>query len=492
MRLFAPSVDPDGWRSLDKRTLLTDPIKVLRNFAVPALVGMIGIASTGGGWGALFVLPFALAGSAFLGAIPWLTTSYRITATHVEIRSGVFNRRTLTARLDRVRSVDLEAQLIQRLLGITTVKIGTGVDEGQVELDSLSQAGAEELRRSLLHRSHTTADPTPAAPAPIAHMEWSWLRFAPLNLVNLALLGGTLAALAGQLQGDLRSVINRDTVSNVLSHGALWLAIVVVLAIAVGWTVVACLGYALRWFGLSVTREQGKDGPTLRRHSGLFTTQSITVDESKVRGICLRRQLLIRAAGGAELSLLTIGLKDDTPALLPAAPLPVVRRLGANVLADDAPLVAPLRPHGPKPLWRYLRWAVVKAAVVAVVLAVPVWAFDSSWAVVAVPTVVVLACLTLSAIGRARALGHTQTEHHLVARSGFLVEDLVALELDGIVGWRLRQTPFDRRLGLARLTATTAAGKEKVVIHDVPLGAAITLAAGATPTLVEPFLTPAR
>jgi putative membrane protein len=62
------------------------------------------------------------------------------------------------------------------------------------------------------------------------------------------------------------------------------------------------------------------------------------------------------------------------------------------------------------------------------------------------------------------------------------------LEADGIVGWRLHQSFWDRRRGLAQLTATTAAGGEAVLVPDVPLGEAVAVAAAATPRAVAGFL----
>ncbi len=67
-------------------------------------------------------------------------------------------------------------------------------------------------------------------------------------------------------------------------------------------------------------------------------------------------------------------------------------------------------------------------------------------------------------------------------------KDRIVLEIDGIVGWNVRQGFFDRRLGLAQLTATTAAGTEAVLVRDVPLGEAIVVAQAATPRFVDAFV----
>ena len=77
---------------------------------------------------------------------------------------------------------------------------------------------------------------------------------------------------------------------------------------------------------------------------------------------------------------------------------------------------------------------------------------------------------------------------HLVSGSGALARRRTVLERDGVIGWVVRQTYFQRRAGLATLVATTAAGGERVEIVDVPYDAAVAVAAEVTPGAVGDFL----
>jgi len=54
----------------------------------------------------------------------------------------------------------------------------------------------------------------------------------------------------------------------------------------------------------------------------------------------------------------------------------------------------------------------------------------------------------------------------------------------------VRQTFFQRRAGLATLTATTAAGRQRYAVTDVPLSLALPLADRALPGLLGEFLVP--
>ena len=85
--------------------------------------------------------------------VQYLTLRYRVGAETVQVRRGLFTKETKTARLERVRSIDVEGNLLMRLLDLRTITIGTGVDDGQVELEGIRTRDAEELREGLLRRS---------------------------------------------------------------------------------------------------------------------------------------------------------------------------------------------------------------------------------------------------------------------------------------------------------------------------------------------------
>ena len=113
-----------------------------------------------------------------LGISRWVTTRYRITPTVVEVRRGLLQRKHLTVPRDRVRTVDVSAHPLQRLLRLVKVEIGTGTSHHRSEtlkLDGLPVATAAPLRAELLHRA-------PAAPttAPAADLPWTALDAAPV------------------------------------------------------------------------------------------------------------------------------------------------------------------------------------------------------------------------------------------------------------------------------------------------------------------------
>jgi len=452
----------------------------------------------------VWTLPLLVLAPIAFGSLPWLTTRYRITDTQFQKHTGLLNKKQLTAPLDRIRSVDLEATVLHRILGLSKVQIGTGVDDTRITLDSLSVAQAHELRAVLMARRTATAvgsepvDESPDAPDDphrppeqpvevLARINWSWLRFAPFSLARLAVVAGALGVLSQF--GDELPFFSRDNVEGAwewLASFALPLVIVVgvVLGIA-GWVVIAVAGYVVQWWNLVLAREQGH----LRLSAGLFTTRSTTVEDARIRGVELSEPVLLRLVGGGELATLATGVgAGGVTTVLPPCPVGVATDVGHTLLGEEGTLTSALTPHGPSARRRChvsAQWATVFLTAAAVA-AVSVFELPS-WLPVLVAVVVATLGL-VSAEAEYAHLGHVLTERHLVAGSGAWERRRTVLERDGVIGWVVQQSVFQRRLGLSTLVATTAAGAERVAVRDVSLDRAVALADAATPGLLAAFL----
>ena len=123
----------------------------------------------------------------------------------------------------------------------------------------------------------------------------------------------------------------------------------------------------------------------------------------------------------------------------------------------------------------------------AAALAVVHWARRGP-GVAAGRALVLLPVAALLAADRYRSLGHAVADASLVARSGSLVRRRSILSAEGIIGWNVERSFFQRRVGLATLTATTAAGQQHYDVQDVELGEALRVAEALVPGLAAPFL----
>ncbi|MDR7252593.1 putative membrane protein [Nocardioides sp. BE266] len=496
----------DGWVRLSPRKLLLDPVKAVGQAVVPVVVALVGVSQSDMRWWPFF-LPLAILAPLALGAIPWLTTHYRLTDAQIQVRSGLLNKKTSTAPLERVRSVDLEASLLHRILGLQKVQVGTGVDDDRITLDALAAADAHALRTTLLRRREATPSGGPApetdaaeadqallpvtrpAPTLLARIDWSWLRFAPFSLARLVILAGALGVFS-QFADEL-PIWNEETATSAWHWITQFALVAVVLVLffgsLAGWVVVAVGGYVVQWWNFLLVREHG----SLHLTHGLFTTRSITVEEAKVRGVELREPALLRVVGGAELATLATGVEDGVTQVLPPCPRDVAVGVGQAVLESPDPLTRPLVEHGPRARRRAWFRQLRAALVVVAVAGVAAWWFDVSWAWVTAFAVAALVGASLVGEASYRHLGHALGDRHLVAGSGDLARIRTVLETEGIIGWVFAQSWWQRRIGLSDLTATTAAGHEHVLVKDVRLDVAVALADRATPGLLTPFVEPA-
>ncbi|WP_327322864.1 PH domain-containing protein [Streptomyces sp. NBC_01210] len=492
----------DGWQRLDRRTVLVTALVmagVVAGAGLPIALGLAGAMPLWQAFGRVLAGALLLV-AAGTGAdyVRWRRTRYRIGPERAELHTGLLLVKRRSLARERIRSVDLTANPLLRVLGLVKVRIGTGEHsaggESTLELDPVSRAAGECLRRELLARaagpSGTHREGTLAARDP------SWIRYAPVSFVA-PLLGG--AAVGGVMQvsewfGAQGKVIDwvgdrfRDT-------PVVWMLVVLVVAAGAA-GVVGALGLWIEmWWNYRLEREPGG---TLRVRRGLFTARSISMEERRLRGVELVEPLGVRMFGAARVDAVATGLvKDDDDkhadlkVLLPAAPRAMADEVSAQVLRETvAPTsAARLTGHPRAARTRRLRWALAASLPPVLVLAVlgarvtPVLLYLAAACVAAaVPIAVILA------LDAYRNLGHAISGAYLVARSGTVRRATVALQRSGVIGWTLKQSVFQRRAGVLTLTATTAAGAGAYSVYDAAEGEGLAFASEAVPGLLEPFL----
>jgi putative membrane protein len=489
---------PGEWQRLDPRMLLVYPVKELIRF-LPVLVGLFiaGTASGGSGdWWHFFgvVVPVSL------GVMRYFTTYFRIADQRVELRRGLLNRHVLSTPLDRVRTVDITASPIHRLLGLTTVRVGTGTasndDEDRLDLDGLPAERARQLRADLLlvgvaERAGTTDQPPPADRTVLV-FDPRWVRFAPLTSSGLVIAAATLGVITQAVNtfGGFNR-LDPQRFADDASGWSVWAAVPLgLVALALVVALLSIGGYVLTNWGFTLTRTGSARGGAWHLRRGLLTTRETTLDVERVRGVSVGEPLGLRLAGGGRTSAIVTGLdrqQSGSSVLVPPAPRSVVLRVAGAVLGTDAPLTAPLLDHGPRARTRRFTRALTPAGIVLVAALLLVLLADTPAWVLAIAALGVPVALALAA-DRARALGHALVDGHVVARSGCLDRRREALEVGGVIGWNFRSTWFQRRAGLTSLVATTAGGRQAVTVPDVPEQAALSLARAALPELLGQFL----
>lgn len=514
----------DRWRRLAWGMLLVQPVRELLRF-VPLLLVLLVVGRSGTSrppW------EFAVAGLVILyGVGRFVSTRWRVTPEAVEVRHGVFGRRVLTAPRERIRTIDISAHPLQRMLGLVRVRIGTGTSGPTargVELDGVSRATAEALRTALLHRRTTTddgdtdthpgadtaSDRTSTAPGRRDHVLAAftprWLLYGPATLSGVVTAAAVLALgmrLLGEAQVRPTEVGPIAAVLRHLSDQSWWAAGLQVLAgVLVVTTLLSLAGYLLSYWGFRLVRQESTDDPTdpdtaLQTTRGLVATRSTTIAEQRLHGVERVEPLLLRAVGGARSIAVTTGLPERGSTrggdlLVPPAPRGTVMAVERLVLAEPGPdpVTAPLTPRGPAARRRRYVRALLGVAVVAAIATALWWrGVVPGW--VPVATVGLLPPAALLARDRFAALGHALLDSGhpraggrvLVSRLGSLVRRRVVLRRSGVIGVVWRSSPFQRRAGLVTMTVTTAAGAQHYDLPDLTEGVAVAVAQDLVPVV---------
>ncbi|MFZ0903639.1 MAG: PH domain-containing protein [Mycobacterium sp.] len=495
--MTAPVQRPQtAWQRLSPRMLLVHPVhELLRE--LPLLIGGLVLGSTTGNQSWTVAV---LALSAVVGVARWFTTSYRIDSDpesgQVQLRAGLLNRKVLSVPRNRIRSVQTDARLLHRLMGLAVLRVSTGQGSGGehgsggFELNAVRVDQVPRLRAILLAESPQSGDAPTSEPAAsssvVARWQPSWLRYAPLSLSGLL----TMAAAAGVVyqSGFVGPLQHSRLVASGLAAaerlGVAATVAVIAAVVLVASVLLAVLRSLLVYGNLVLLRR----GDVLHLRHGLLRLREHTYDMSRLRGGTLRQPLLVRVFGGARLDAVMTGVHGagESSVLLPPCPVSTAEAVLTGLVGgpENAWVVAgPLRGHGSRAAAR--RWTRalgvplltgVALAVVTVLVgisAVPAWLW-TAW-------VAVTAWCALLAADRVSALGHRVDSHWLVMRAGSLERRRDCLATAGIIGWTVRQSPLQRRSGVATLVAATAAGIKRYPLIDVPENQVWAVAAEASP-----------
>jgi putative membrane protein len=433
--------------------------------------------------------------SAVAAAVSWWRFGYAVGERAVVVTRGLLTRSVRTVPLDRVRGVEVEAPLLHRLLGLVRVRIDaaagssvTGAEE--LLVDGVPRAEGDRLRTALLTRR-----PRPVASGPdgavrpaeapdgpvepvepvepieeeIARFDNRWLLYAPLVGGYLAAPLAAVGAL-GRLVDELPARFVPDVEGpDVVDGSVIALAVVAAVLVLVLGSVIGAA--VVNWRFRLVRR-----GGSLIAVRGLVTRRHTELEIDRIRGYTVSEGLGMRLVGAARASALVTGLGDAARRgqLLPLGPRAEAWSLGARIV--EAP--GPLRAHPPAARRRAVVRSVASGGVVllagAVLTATLGW-----WWVLATGAALALLGVPLG-LGRYAALGHAAGPRSLAVRSGYLLRTHTVLQRRAVIGWQVRQSPFQRRSGLATVLACVGAGSGGYEAVDLAADEAAEFAAAAS------------
>lgn len=480
------------WRKLSARMLVVGPLGMLTRL-LPLFALSLWLGSNRDNYWFETIIASVVVGASLWR---WLVTRYRVGETHIEMRRGFFTREVLRVRRERIRSVNVESTLFHRLMRLSIVEIGTGQAESAKSsadrfiLNAIAAHQVEGLRAELLAHTDQAEQHHNSLGEDIAHWHPSWARFAPMSWIGC----GVLASLsfATWHMGDFHDRVRQSAVvDGYMSLTATfpwplnWVGNGVGVFLAA--SVLATITYVMRFgkFSLSTT------GPVLYVTNGLFKVQHRALDRARLRGVEIRKPLLLRLLGGARLRPIMTGTKNTgsgATILLPQAPRSEVIRVADIVHQHPYASTMKLRFHGRAAIWRRVTRGMIPAwffIILFVLIRIDKGPEFDRWLIYVLPAIVLFFALLI--IDRVRMLGHALLPGFLVTQHGSLEGKRQILQAEGIIGWNVTQSIFQRPLELVDVYAASAAGQGVYAILDIPQAEAWALVEALTPGVTQPW-----
>jgi putative membrane protein len=366
-----------------------------------AVVGQRGAREASLG-AALTVLGIGVPAAVFFGWLAWRAMRYRVTATELQVESGVVTKRSRRVPLARVQAVDVVRPFYARLLGLAELRLEVvGAGDAEAPLAFLTEERAASLRTQLLDLASgrdAAADDAPATEpdrvlvaVPTGPLVWSTLLGPPLVTLVALLVALPVALLVDGMAAGTVAFFALPLLFGVGSFA---------------------VRRILSEYGFTVA--ESADG--LRLRHGLLDTRSQTIPAGRVQAIRFREPLLWRPFGWVRVEVDVAGYSGGsqeqaaTGALLPVAPRQLAHDLVARVLGGPLPL--PERGAPAAARWRApLQFGRLRVGV---------------------------------------------DDRHLVSTAGILTTTTDVAPLAKVQSLRVTQGPYERRLGLASLHVDTA------------------------------------
>ena len=462
-----------------------------------------------GGWamagfaGIVALITLATAGLSWLS---WSRFAYGIVGNDLLIVEGILVRKRRTIPLARIQGVNVRADLVMRALGLAELRVQTagGGNEPEAKIGSIPLADAEVLRAALL-RGHKTeqelagtdaenpifgADPAGRMSdfrgalggaevareqaafeyaLSISRLVLSALTSKQITIILVIALGfsGQISQFVGpQFYEDAADVVSGLAIPLLIF--TIIMAIVIGLGIAVIVAVVRTWGFVARRVDNRVETEAGL---LERRMTSLPVgrVQSVTIDETWIRRWLGYQSVYVETAG--------FGRGDeDRGGLSKAAIVPLAKREEIRPLMHGLLPEAEEFPNARSLPRRSLRFYVFVPTVAALLIAVPatiILAFLFPPGAIATGAIGVLAAAIVAGVRvlNWRAAGIGTDESSITVRSGVIGRKEVRLGRTRIQSLHVRQNPFQRRAGLATLTASSVSGSSEANrrVSHIPL-----------------------
>ncbi|NIK72379.1 putative membrane protein [Paenibacillus sp. BK033] len=254
----------------------------------------------------------------FLGLFGWRKFSFTVEDDRIVIRKGILFRDEKTIYFGRIHSVNLEQPILQRLLGVTQVKIETpgGNKKADGILAALNEKDARQLQRLLLAPHDQPAEAAvQQQQQPNYQLTPGQLLLAAATSLNFGLVVAFIAGIfsladdfINELAPNLYSTLYKESTSVNPSYTVI--AVIAVCGLAAAWLLSLVL-YVIKFAGFTANKQDDQ----ISISYGLLEKKVHHFDAGKVQAVIVAEGLLHQWIGFAQIQLQVVS-SDKTERLM--------------------------------------------------------------------------------------------------------------------------------------------------------------------------------
>jgi len=403
----------------------------------------------------------------------WNRFTYEITARGIHVRSGVVSRQERFLPTERIQTIDLNEDVIHRLLKVVAIKIESAAGSGSgadIVLEAVSQADAARIRHDLLRLKTTGSsadDPSPAEHVIIREDEGELLGTLPFRrLVVAGATSGRVGPALGlifaglQFADDLVPLRFWDHVLEETPDPTVEIiAALLLIGALLAWSF-AIISTFLTYGNFELRRIDNR----LQATYGLLERRRVTIPTARIQAISVTEGIMRQPFGLATIRAESAGYGKESAEsgiLMPLLPLVEVSAFLQRACPEFAidPTTMSLNTPPVRARRRYLLapvWGALVLIVIAILLAIVIGPLSSNWAVAAIPVFVIAGIMGWM---------NYRDSGWYIGSSGLLVIRSRSIDRNTTItrGRRIQQStltenPFQRRAGLASFHAAVASG----------------------------------
>ncbi|MBD3586176.1 PH domain-containing protein [Salinimonas sp. HHU 13199] len=422
------------------------------------------------------------------GIVSYLFYQFRVRNSHVEIRTGLFNRRHINLPFWRIQNVKVERPFYYRPTQFAVVVLDTaGSAKEEAKIVAVTQRYANRLRAQILNErteflqneeSAEAREPvedtesvsqSPGQDTVINRRSLSDLVIHGITNNRVWIILGALAPFYDDLAGMVSDWLSRHGLQLeqlVGSSSVTWwqwglYAFTIMMLIMALMALLSIGGSLLTYYGYTLTRSDDR----YVRKSGLLSQQEVSMRQSRVQMVAVKQDWLDRVLKRANVffeqnktgNQQNQELMAPNKLLVPSVTLPEAGALCEEVLPDSRLFSQTFSPVTPFYLAHHL---LVRLFPVAVIVAL-ILILEQQWQALSV-AVTAAVVVSIAIWLRYKRWGVARDDNYIYVRSGIIGEDFQVFPLYKVQQVVIKQSVMMKRRQLASIKFVLASGSVTV------------------------------